>query len=56
MQDMALRPTEEVINVLRSVTTLHGQTQLLGILLRREGETYPIDGVSGWYWRVWLLE
>ncbi|ROT72681.1 putative phosphorylase b kinase regulatory subunit beta isoform X1 [Penaeus vannamei] len=45
-KDMASQPTEEVIKVLRSVSTLHGQTQLLGILLRREGETYPVDGVS----------
>ncbi|XP_037781259.1 probable phosphorylase b kinase regulatory subunit beta isoform X1 [Penaeus monodon] len=45
-KDMALRPTEEVINVLRSVSTLHGQTQLLGILLRREGQNFQIDGVS----------
>ncbi|XP_063877838.1 probable phosphorylase b kinase regulatory subunit beta isoform X5 [Scylla paramamosain] len=43
-KDMELQPTHEVINVLRSVSTLHGQTQLLGILLRREGPDFQIDG------------
>ncbi|MPC82432.1 Phosphorylase b kinase regulatory subunit beta [Portunus trituberculatus] len=49
-QDMELQPTHEVINVLRSVSTLHGQTQLLGILLRREGPDYQIDGHPGINW------
>ncbi|XP_050711769.1 probable phosphorylase b kinase regulatory subunit beta isoform X6 [Eriocheir sinensis] len=43
-KDMDLQPTHEVINVLRSVSTLHGQTQLLGILLRREGPNFQVDG------------
>ncbi|KAG0711404.1 putative phosphorylase b kinase regulatory subunit beta [Chionoecetes opilio] len=42
-KDMDLQPTHEVINVLRSVSTLHGQTQLLGILLRREGPDFEVD-------------
>ncbi|XP_069171352.1 probable phosphorylase b kinase regulatory subunit beta isoform X8 [Procambarus clarkii] len=45
-KDMDLQPTSEVLNVLRSVSTLHGQTQLLGILLRREGHDFQVDGVS----------
>ncbi|XP_069948194.1 probable phosphorylase b kinase regulatory subunit beta isoform X3 [Cherax quadricarinatus] len=45
-KDMGLQPTSEVLNVLRSVSTLHGQTQLLGILLRREGPDFQVDGVS----------
>lgn len=44
---MDLQPTHEVINVLRSVSTLHGQTQLLGILLRREGPDFEVDGHPG---------
>ncbi|KAK4321576.1 hypothetical protein Pmani_007646 [Petrolisthes manimaculis] len=42
-KDMELQSTPEVIKVLRSVTTLHGQTQLLGILLRREGPDFQVD-------------
>ncbi|XP_076029946.1 putative phosphorylase b kinase regulatory subunit beta [Oratosquilla oratoria] len=45
-KDMAFQPTPEVINVLRSVPTLLGQTQLLAILLRREGPDFMIDGTS----------
>ncbi|XP_042207580.1 probable phosphorylase b kinase regulatory subunit beta isoform X3 [Homarus americanus] len=45
-KDMGLQPTPEVLSVLRSVSTLHGQTQLLGILLRREGRNFQVDGVS----------
>ncbi|XP_064114166.1 probable phosphorylase b kinase regulatory subunit beta isoform X2 [Macrobrachium nipponense] len=45
-KDMEAQPTPEVINVLRSVSTLHGQIELLGILLRREGPSYQIDGAS----------
>ncbi|CAL4083790.1 unnamed protein product, partial [Meganyctiphanes norvegica] len=43
-KDMMNQPTHEVLNVLRSVSTLHGQTQLLGIVLRREGPDFLIDG------------
>ncbi|XP_071549609.1 probable phosphorylase b kinase regulatory subunit beta isoform X2 [Panulirus ornatus] len=45
-EDMALQPTAEILTVLRSVSTLHGQTQLLGILLRREGPNFQVDGNS----------
>ena len=56
---MELQPTHEVINVLRSVSTLHGQTQLLGILLRREGPEFQIDGHPGeslLYIKLWIPE
>lgn len=45
-KDMELQPTNEVVNVLRCVSTLFGQIQLLGILLRREGPDYEVDGSS----------
>lgn len=39
------RDTGEIMQVLRSVSSLKGQTQLLGMILGKEGLGYHIDGV-----------
>ena len=44
---MISKQTNEVVSTLKSTSSLHGQTQLLGIILKKEGPQYNIDGHSG---------
>ena len=46
---MVTKPTNEVIDCLKATSSLHGQTQLLGIILKKEGQNFAIDGHSGEY-------
>ncbi|XP_013783475.2 probable phosphorylase b kinase regulatory subunit beta [Limulus polyphemus] len=40
------RPTWDIVETLHQTTTLHGQSQLLGILWYREGPQFWVDGTS----------
>lgn len=44
---MNTKPTPEIMEKLKHVTSLHGQMQLLAILRDREGPNFDVNGTPG---------